>query len=41
MQMEMKREAEIVIVTSDKTDFKTKAIVRDIKGNFTMIKAAI
>ena len=41
MQMEMKREAEIVIVTSDKTDFKTKAIVRREEGQYIMIKGTI
>ena len=38
MQTHQKK-AEVVVLISDKTDFKTKAGKREKDGNFVMIKA--
>ena len=40
MQMEKKR-AGVAILTSDKVDFKTKAVVRDKEGHYIMISGTI
>ena len=40
MQMEKKR-AGVAILTSDKVDFKTKAVVRDKEGHYIMINGTI
>ena len=41
MQMETTKKAGIAILTSDKTDFKKKAIKRDKEGHYIMIKLTI
>ena len=41
MQMEREKKAEVAVLISNKTDFKTKAIVRDKEGHYIMIKAPI
>ena len=40
MQMERKK-IWVAVLTSNKRDFKTKAIVRDKEGHYVMIKGAI
>ena len=40
MQIEMKK-AEVVILRSDKIDFKTEAIIREKEGHYVMIKEEI
>ena len=41
MQMEMTRKWELTIFMSDKKDFKTKAIKKDKKGHYIIIKGLI
>ena len=38
MQMERKKKAGVVVLTSDKIDIKTKSIVRDKEAHYIMIK---
>ena len=39
--MERKKKAGVAILISNKTHFKTKAIVRDKEGHYIMIKGTI
>ena len=41
MQMEKKKKAGVAVLISDKTDFKTNAIVRDKEGHYMMMKGTI
>ena len=41
MQTEIEEKAGVAVLTSDKMDFKTKAIVRDKDRHYIMIKVAI
>ena len=41
MQMEKKKKAEVAVLIYNKTDFKTKGIVRDKQGHYLMIKGII
>ena len=36
MQMEMKKKAGVAVLTSDKIDFKTKAITRNKEDHYTI-----
>ena len=38
MKMEIKKKAGVAILISDRTDFKTKAIIRDKEGPYIIIK---
>ena len=39
--MDMKKKAGVVILTSDKIDFYTKAIERDKEGHYIILKGVI
>ena len=41
MQKEREKKAEVIALTPDKIDFKTKSIVRDKEEHYIMIKGTI
>ena len=41
MQIEIKKKARVLILISEKTDFKIKTVTRDKAGHYVMIKRSI